>query len=238
MIGTTKQRLRRVVLTGGIATGKSYVLDRFAALGAPTTDTDRLAHATYAPEGPAWQAVRDRFGAAMIDDRGRVDRQKLGALVFAEEAARAALSAIVHPHVRVAVDRWFLELEAAAAAPFGMAAIPLFYESRRTEAFDRVIVTACDDQTQLARVMARGLTEDDARQRIAAQLPTREKARRADGVVWTDGTYAETDRQVDEIMRTLTAPLTDRQETEDRRQEAGDQGEPSVPSAQSPKPKA
>ena len=200
--------MRRVVLTGGIATGKSYVLARFAALGVPTTDADQLAHAAQAPDGPAWQAVRDRFGAEMFDAQGLLDRPKLGALVFADTTARAALNAIVHPHVRVAIDRWFVDLEATGAPHLGVVAIPLFYESPRTETFDRVIVTACHDETQLARVVARGFTEDEAKQRIGAQLPTPEKVRRADHTIWTDGTHAETDRQVDQILRTLRHPAS------------------------------
>ena len=216
--------MRRVVLTGGIATGKSYVLDRFAALGVPTTDADQLAHAAVAPDGPAWQAVRDRFGAGMFDDHGRLNRPKLGALVFADETARAALNAIVHPHVRVAINRWFADLDPAGAPQLGIVAIPLFYETPRTEVFDRVIVTACDDGTQLARVVARGLCESEARQRIAAQLPTREKTRRADYTVWTDGTHAETDRQIDEIYERLSADTpTDRQQASGvRSQETAD----------------
>ena len=195
--------MRRVVLTGGIATGKSYVLDRFTALGVPTLDADQLAHATVAPDGPAWQGVADRFGAGMFDDQGQLDRRKLGTLVFADDTARAALNAIVHPHVRIAYNRWFADLESRPGAPFGIVAIPLFYESPHPDVFDRVIVTACQDATQRTRVMARGLNESEAGQRIAAQLPTREKVRCADETVWTDGTHAETDRQVDEIFRKL-----------------------------------
>ena len=216
--------MRRVVLTGGIATGKSHVLDRFTALGAPTIDADQLAHAAVAPDGPAWQEVRDRFGAGMFDDRGRLDRPKLGALVFADETARAALNAIVHPHVRVAINRWFADLEARPPAPFGIAAIPLFYESARAELVARVIVTACQDDTQRARLVARGLSEPAAGQRIAAQLPTREKVGRADYTIWTDLTDAETDRQVDEIYERLSAdtPSDRQQQAAGRRPEAGD----------------
>ena len=191
------------MLTGGIATGKSYVLDRFAALGVPTIDADQLAHAAQAPAGPAWQAVRDRFGAGVFDEQGQVDRPKLGALVFADATTRVSLNAIVHPHVRVAISQWFLDLEAVGSPQLGIVAIPLFYESPRTEAFSRVIVTACDAETQLARAVARGLTEDEAGRRIGAQLPTPEKVRRADHTIWTDGTHANTDRQVDEILRIL-----------------------------------
>lgn len=199
-------RVRRVVLTGGIATGKSYVLDRFVALGVPTIDADHLAYAAVAPSGAAWRAVLHRFGTGMFDDQGLLDRQRLGALVFADGTARAALNAIVHPHVRAAISKWFADLESPPAVPFGIVAIPLFYESAREEVFTRVIVTACQDDIQLTRVMTRGLTEHEAKQRIAAQLPTSKKVQRADYSVWTDGTYAETNKRVEEIYHKLSAP--------------------------------
>ena len=195
----------RVVLTGGIATGKSHVLDRLAATGVPTSDADRWAHDAIAPGGPAWQDVRDRFGPEVIDAEGRVDRRRLGAIVFADDAARADLNAIVHPRVRSAVSGWFDELERRPAHRFAVVAIPLFFESPRTESFDRVIVTACGRAAQVARVVARGFSRDEAERRVAAQLPTEEKVRRADHVIRTDGTLAETDRQVDAVHRELAA---------------------------------
>ena len=195
----------RVVLTGGIATGKSHVLERFAAAGVPTSDADGWAHDAIAPGGPAWQDVRDRFGPEVIDAEGRVDRRRLGAIVFADDAARADLNAIVHPRVRSAISGWFDELERRPAHRFAVVAIPLFFESPRNESFDRVIVTACGRAAQVARVIARGFSRDEAERRIAAQLPTEEKVRRADYVIRTDGTPGETDRQVDAIRRGLAA---------------------------------
>ncbi len=195
----------RVVLTGGIATGKSHVLDRFAAAGVPTSDADRWAHDAMAPGGPAWRDVRDRFGPEVIDAGGRVDRRLLGAIVFADDAARADLNAIVHPRVRSAIGAWFDEIERRPTHRFGVVAIPLFFESARTESFDRVIVTACERSAQVARVVARGFSRDEAERRIAAQLPTAEKVRRADYVIRTDGTLVDTDRQVDALYRELAS---------------------------------
>ncbi len=195
----------RVVLTGGIATGKSHVLDRLAAAGVPTSDADRWAHDAMAPGGTAWRDVRDRFGREVLDARGRVDRRRLGAIVFTDAAARADLNAIVHPRVRSAISGWFDDLERRSAHRFAVVAIPLFFESPRTESFDRVIVTACEPSAQVARVVARGFTRDEAERRIAAQLPTEEKTRRADHVIRTDGTLADTDRQVDTVHRELAA---------------------------------
>jgi dephospho-CoA kinase len=190
------------VLTGGIATGKSYVLIRFAAAGVPTLDADHLAHDAQAPGGPAWQAIRDSFGAEMFDERGYLDRPKLGALVFADAQALATLNRLVHPHVRAAITTWFANL--APTTPFGIVAIPLFYEVPRTEVFDQIIVTACDASHQLARVVARGLTEQQARLRIDAQLPTDVKVQRADHVIWTDGSHADTDRRVEDLCHALS----------------------------------
>jgi len=199
---TPSSPVARIVLTGGIATGKSYVLDRFADHGVPILDADHLAHAAMAPDGPAWQGVRNRFGAEVFDPHGRLDRAKLGALVFADAEARADLNRLVHPHVRADTAAWFAPL--TRPTRFGVVAIPLFYETARVESFDRVIVTACAPEQQLARVMARGLTEHAAQLRIAAQLSTEEKVRRGDHVIWTDGTFAETDRRVEELFRELS----------------------------------
>ena len=195
----------RVALTGGIATGKSCVLKRFATLGAQTLEADMLARSAVAPDGPAWHAIRDRFGSEMFDDRGLLDRSKLGALVFSDETARVALNAIVHPHVRTEINHWFSNLDSTRSSSLGIVAIPLFYENPRAEIFDHVIVTACLDDTQLTRIMARGLSKDAAKRRIATQLPTMEKVRRADSTIWTDGPHAKTTSQVRHIFKELSA---------------------------------
>lgn len=196
-------RVRRIALTGGIATGKSYVRARLEELGVPTIDSDVLAREAVAPGTPAREAVVTRFGVQILDERGALDRQKLGAVVFADPAARKALEAIVHPEVRRATERWFASVD-PARHPFAIADIPLLYEVGRDRDFDAVIVVACAPETQLRRVMERdGLAEAGARQRMAAQLPIEEKVRRADYVIRTDGTFADTDRQVDELVRLL-----------------------------------
>ena len=195
--------LRRVVLTGGIATGKSYALAQFAARGVPTTDADQLAHATFAPSGPAWQPLRERFGPSIFDDQRQVNRRKLGSLVFADDSARKDLNAIVHPYVRRAIDCWFNDLEHDPGHRFGLVAIPLFYEGESQHGVDRGIVTACANTTQRDRVIGRGFTPRDADRRIAAQLPTEEKIERGDFTIWTDGTYDATDQQVQSIYSAL-----------------------------------
>ena len=195
--------VRRIVLTGGIATGKSYVLERFASLGFPTVDADQLAHAAIAPTGPAWQQIRERFGVEVFDQQGMVDRRKLGTLVFANAEARAALNKIVHPHVRSAISEWFTDRERLPSHCFGIVAIPLYFENSNAAPFDKIIVTACHSDTQLARVRMRGFSFHEARQRIDAQLPTDEKVRHADYSIWTDGLKADTNRRVEAISKEL-----------------------------------
>ena len=196
----------RVALTGGIASGKSYVLERFAALGAPVIDADRVAREVVEPGRPAWDALRVRFGPAVFAADGRLDRGRLAALVFDDDAARRDLEAIVHPPVRAAIDDWFRNPPGGAPRPFGIACIPLLFETGRAAEFDHVIVTACSPATQLARLTARdGLSPEDGRKRLAAQLPTAARTAGADVVIRTEGSFAETDRQVDRAYRALAA---------------------------------
>ncbi len=196
----------RVALTGGIGTGKSYVVRRLRDHAVPTIDADRLARAAVQPGQPACAGIRTRFGPAVFAADGSLDRTRLGRLVFADPAARAALEVLIHPFVRRVVDDWFRRCRAHTAAPFAVADIPLLFETGRAAEFDRVVVAACEPATQLERVMARdGLPAADARRRIAAQLPIADKVARADAVVRTDGSFALTDRQVAALCRTLAA---------------------------------
>ena len=195
---------KRVALTGGIATGKSHVRAQFEALGVSTIDADVLARDAVAPGTAGFAAVVERFGADLVDAAGTLDRKKLGAIVFADPAARRDLEAIVHPVVRQATETWFASLD-PSRHPFAIADIPLLYETGRDADFDAVIVTACEPDAQVRRVITRDhVTEAEARQRIAAQLPLEEKVRRADYVIRTDGSFEETYRQVRAVFELLT----------------------------------
>jgi dephospho-CoA kinase len=195
--------VRRVGLTGGIATGKSHVRARFEAHGVPTIDADVLAREVVAPGTPGLAAVRDRFGPGVIDAAGGLDRRALGVIVFADPVARHDLEAIVHPLVRARTEAWFAGLDPARQA-WAIADIPLLYETGRDRDFDVVLVAACDPAAQLARLVRRdGLSEAEARRRLAAQWPIAQKVRRADYVIDTNGTVEETDRQVDALLPLL-----------------------------------
>jgi dephospho-CoA kinase len=195
--------VRRVGLTGGIATGKSHVRARLEQHGVATIDSDTLARDAVAPGSDGLAAVARRFGPDVLEPDGSLNRARLGALVFADAAARRDLEAIIHPHVRRMTEEWFESLD-PATHPFAVADIPLLFEVGREGDFDVVIVVACEPETQVRRVMERdGLSESEARQRLAAQLPIAGKVRRADFVIRTDGTYEETNQQVDGVLAAL-----------------------------------
>jgi dephospho-CoA kinase len=194
--------MRKVALTGGIATGKSWVRRRFAHHGVPTIDADTLAHAAVAPGTPGAARILKRFGTVVRAPDGGIDRKALGRIVFGHEQARRDLEAIVHPAVYEAIEAWFAALPPVV---YAVADIPLLYETGREGDFDTVVVTACEPEEQVRRLTVRdGLSVEDAQQRIQAQLPLAEKVRRADHVIRTDGTHAETDAQVDALVAALS----------------------------------
>lgn len=195
----------KVALTGGIATGKSYVLEQFRRRGVPCLDADSLAHGVTAAGTEATSAIAARFGADVLAADGSVDRAKLGSIVFADPAARHDLEALVHPAVYRAITAGLRTFELLDPSPLAVVDVPLLYESGHAEDFDRVIVTACPPEMQRARLLRRGLGDLEARQRIAAQWPTEEKARRATFVIRTDGTLEETDRQVERVLERLSS---------------------------------
>ena len=195
----------KVALTGGIATGKSYVLDQLRRRGIPCLDADELAHGVTAAGTEATAAVAARFGRDILAPDGSVDRAKLGPIVFADQAARRDLEAIVHPGVYRAITAGLRAFELIGDAPMAVVDVPLLYETGADSKFDKVIVATCQPATQRARMIARGLTDAEARQRLAAQWPTDQKAARADFVIHTDGPFEETDRQIAGVLQALAS---------------------------------
>jgi len=206
----TDDRPLRVALTGGIATGKSACLRRFAEHGAAVLDADRLARIAVEPGTPGLAAVVARFGRSVLTADDTLDRTALGRIVFADPAARRDLESIVHPTVYAAIEAWFADLGAAtshadqAKPRLGIVDIPLLFETGRHTDFDRVVVAACRPDQQVTRLMARdGLDEAAARARIAAQWPIDEKARLADFVIDTSGTLDDTIARTDAVWEQL-----------------------------------
>jgi dephospho-CoA kinase len=192
----------RLGLTGGIGTGKSYVVRRLREAGVPVVDADVLARDAVARGTPGLDAIVARFGRDVLTPDGDLDRARLGALVFRDVDARRDLEQIVHPVVRRGIATFFESRPPDTL--LAVADIPLLYETRRERQFDKVLVVACAPALQIERVMARdALSREDAERRLAAQLPIEEKVRRADYVIRTDGTHAETDAQVAQLLDRL-----------------------------------
>ena len=198
--------MSRAALTGGIATGKSYCLARFGALGAAVIDADRLARDAVAPGTEGLARVVERFGAAFVNPDGSLDRPALGRLVFSDRTARADLEAIIHPEVYRRIGEWFANLPAGSRV--AIADIPLLFETGHQHDFEVVIVCACSPSEQLRRLTVRdGLTEEAARARLDAQWPIEEKVARAHVVIRTDGGFAETDRAVARAYESLKSDV-------------------------------
>lgn len=175
----------QIGLTGGIGMGKSTAAALLAAQGFPVVDTDDLARDIVEPGQPALADIRACFGPGVIAEDGSLRREAVAEIVFSDEGKRRQLEAILHPRIR---ERWQSSLkswrEAGAAA--GVVVIPLLFETGAETEFDQVLCTACTAGTQLKRLQARGWSEEQCRQRIAAQWSAQRKIDLSHGVVWTE----------------------------------------------------
>jgi len=187
-------RLLRIGLTGGIASGKTTVAERFSELGVAVIDADAAARSVVAPGEPALAQIIRRFGPAVVAADGGLDRRALRKLVFADPQARGDLEAILHPRIRVEMER----LAAAAAGPYLVMAIPLLVETGGQTSVDRVLVVDVPEPVQIERVMARdACSAEQARAIVAAQASRAERLARADDVLINSGAIAELRRGVD-----------------------------------------
>ena len=191
----------QVGLTGGIGSGKSEVTRLLAARGAVVVDSDVLAREAVAPGTPGLAAVVDEFGAGVLAPDGSLDRPALGRLVFADPARRAALEAIVHPDVRRR------SAEIARAAPPGAVVVhdvPLLVEKDLQQYYDLVVVVDVDEDTQVRRLVGqRGMSEADARARVAAQASRERRLEAADLVVANDGDLEALQHRVADLWEEL-----------------------------------
>jgi len=175
-----------------------------ADLGASVIDADLLAREVVEPGMPALGAIVARFGEAVLDPSGRLDRKKLGAIVFGDEKARKDLNAIVHPEVAALAAQRMQEAE-ARGSPMCVYDVPLLYENGLDRMLPTVVVVDASPAVQRARIKARdGLSDAEIDQRIAAQMPLAEKVSRANYVIENDGDLEETRRQVESLFRELT----------------------------------
>jgi dephospho-CoA kinase len=190
-------------LTGGIASGKSAVAALLREMGFPVLDADSVAHKLIEPGQPAREEILQEFGADLAGTDGRIDRAKLGAIVFADPSRLAKLNAILHPRVEQIMLNQYEEWKRSGVRDAGFMEAALLVEAGFVSKLDGLVVAWCEPEQQLERLKARGMSELDAKRRIAAQLPLEEKLRLATYTIDCSGTMESTRAQV----RALAAKL-------------------------------
>jgi dephospho-CoA kinase len=193
----------RLGLTGGIASGKSTVGAMLREMGFPVLDADALAHKLIEPGQAAYDDVTREFGPSIIGADGRVDRTKLAAIVFADRGKLDRLNAIVHPRVEEALVRQFEEWERNGVRDAAFVEAALIVEAGIRNKLDGLVVAWCKPEQQFERLRARGLSEEEARRRIAMQLSVAEKLPYATEKIDCSGSLEETRRQVEALAAKL-----------------------------------
>jgi dephospho-CoA kinase len=194
----------RVGLTGGLASGKSFVGQALADLGCHLIRADELGHAVLTPGGEAYAAVVEEFGPAILEESGRIDRRKLAAEVFQRPERLAALNRLVHPPVIRREEQ--LSAQYRARDPQGIVVVEaaILIETGHYRRFDRIVLAVCSPEQQIERAMRRdGLSREEALVRLARQMPLDRKREFAHYVIDTGGPKDETLRQVQETFRSL-----------------------------------
>jgi len=186
----------RIGLTGGIASGKTTVANRFRTLGVPVVDADAASRSVVLPGEPALAAIVRRFGPGIVAAGGTLDRGKLRDLVFADREARADLEAILHPRIRDEMER----LAAKAVGPYLVLEIPLLIEGGATDRVDRILVVDVEESVQIERLTARdGGSAEQARAILAAQASRAARLARADDLLVNTGNLADLHAAVDRL---------------------------------------
>jgi dephospho-CoA kinase len=189
-------------LTGGIGMGKSTTASFLERLGVPVIDTDLLARQIVEPGQPALAEVQRAFGDSVVDSDGRLRRDEVARIVFADEARRRQLEAILHPRIR---ELWRAQVEAwrAERRTIGAVVIPLLFETGAEKEFDVIVCTACSAASQRRRLEARGWSAAQIEQRIASQLPAQKKMNLSRFVIWTEPPLEIHAAQVGRIVKQL-----------------------------------
>ena len=193
----------RYGLTGGIASGKSTVAAMLRELGFPVPEADRIAHQVIEPGQPAYTEVIAKFGEEILDPDNRINRSRLGAIVFNDREKLDQLNAIVHPLVEQETLKLFGELEDGSKYPAAFVEAALIFEANLHKRLDGVAVVWCLPEQQLARLIERGLSEPEARKRIAMQMPVQEKLAMASDKIDCSGSLEDTRRQVEALAAKL-----------------------------------
>jgi dephospho-CoA kinase len=194
----------RIGLTGGLASGKSFVGRALAEMGCCLIQADEIGHRVLEPEGEAYRGVIEEFGPGILDTSNAIDRRKLAALVFRQPERLEKLNALVHPPVRARTEKLIEEF--AAREPNGIVVIEaaILIETGSYRRQDRLIIAVCSEEQQIERAMARDhLTRDEVIDRLRRQMPLAEKVQYADYVVDTSGTKENTLAQTHEVYASL-----------------------------------
>ena len=197
----------RYGLTGGIASGKSTVAAMLRERGFPVVEADRISHQLIEPAGAAYDEVVACFGGGIVDGDRRISHSRLAAIVFHDRERLRQLNAILHPLVEGEVAQRFLDLESEGTHAAAFVEAALIFEAGFDRKLDGVIVTWCPPEEQLARLMDRGMSEAEARGRMAAQMPGERKLALATEKIDCSGPLEETRRQVDRLTAKLRSPI-------------------------------
>jgi dephospho-CoA kinase len=198
--------VQRVGLTGGIASGKSAVAGMLRDMGFQVLDADSVSHHLIEPGQPAYDEVIQAFGADIKDPDGRINRAKLGAIVFADPQKIAKLNSIIHPKVDAVMFRQFDEWQRSGVRDAAFVEAALLVEAGMDKNLDGLVVVWCRPEQQIERMRARGMNETEARRRITAQLPLEEKLRHATYKIDCSGSIEQTRRQVEALAAQLRHP--------------------------------
>jgi len=202
-----------VGLTGGIACGKTTVAKMFGDLGIPVIDADDLAREVVEPGTRGLARIVEEFGEEVLDAEGRLDRKRLGEVVFEDGQARAKLNGILHPLIAAAGAQHIASLQ-DSPAPYILYEAALLVETGSYRAFSALVVVRADETVQRARLLARdGFTREEADARIASQLPLAEKAAVADHVVVNNGDLEATRSQVAAVHEKLASRFRQEEST-------------------------
>jgi dephospho-CoA kinase len=193
--------MKKIALTGGIACGKSLTGVFIQDEGIPVCDADDVARDVMSPGHPVTAAILREFGSAIEGPGGEIDRVRLAEIVFSDPARLAVLNGLVHPAVREAIVGWLAGLP--AAVPVAVVIIPLLFEARMEAGWDGIITVSSPQALQWRRLLERGLTEEDANRRLAAQWPQAGKMERADWVIFNCGSRELLRDQVKAVLRPM-----------------------------------
>jgi dephospho-CoA kinase len=193
----------KVGLTGGIASGKSTVASLLRDRDCQVLELDPLGHELLEPGQAAYDEVLREFGNGILGPGDKVDRAKLGAIIFSETAKRERLNQILHPRILQVVLQWFSALDRPDGPDLAVAEAALLFEAGFHKELDKLIVCWARPDQQLSRLMERGLSREQASLRIAAQMPAEEKRALADEVIDCSGSFEETERQLGMVFAKL-----------------------------------